>query len=103
MKNLPFKITGEELYELFGKYGAIRQIRLGTTKDTHGTAFVVYEDIYEAKKACEHLSGFNVGNRYIVVLYYNKAKMDEKKSAAERKQDLEVLKKHYGLDEKANN
>jgi pre-mRNA branch site protein p14 len=124
VKNLPFKITGEELYELFGKFGAIRQIRLGTTKDTHGTAFVVYEDIYEAKKACEHLSvtilkrgekkkkkpfflhkqGFNVGNRYIVVLYYNKAKMDEKKSAQERKQDLEMLKKHYGLEqEKATN
>ena len=28
VKNLPFKITGEELYDLFGRYGAIRQIRL---------------------------------------------------------------------------
>lgn len=27
VKNLPFKITAEELYEIFGKYGAIRQIR----------------------------------------------------------------------------
>jgi hypothetical protein len=30
--------------------------------------------------------------------------MDEKKSAQERKQDLEMLKKHYGLEqEKATN
>ena len=35
-----------------------------------GTAFVVYEDIYEAKNACDHLSGFNVCNRYLIVLYY---------------------------------
>ena len=28
VKNLPFKITPEEIYDIFGKYGAIRQIRL---------------------------------------------------------------------------
>ena len=71
------------------------QGRLGTEKGTQGTAFVVFEDIYDAKKACEHLSGFNVGNRYIVVLYYNKQKMQEKKSTQERKEDLEKLKQHY--------
>lgn len=60
-----------------------------------GTAFVVFEDIYDAKKACEHLSGFNVGNRYIVVLYYNKQKKEEKQSRRERQQDLEKLKEHY--------
>ncbi len=32
-------------------------------------------DIFDAKKALEHLSGFNVGNRYIVVLYYNKVRV----------------------------
>ncbi len=26
--NLPFNITAEEMYDIFGKYGAIRQIRL---------------------------------------------------------------------------
>lgn len=42
----------------------------GNTAETRGTAFVVYEDIFDAKNACEHLSGFNVSNRYLVVLYY---------------------------------
>ena len=27
-RNLPFKISAEEMYDIFGKYGAIRQIRL---------------------------------------------------------------------------
>ena len=71
VRNLPFKITPEEMYDIFGKYGALRQVRLGDRKDTKGTAFVVYEDIYDAKNAVEHLSGFNVANRYLIVLYYN--------------------------------
>lgn len=28
IRNLPYKITGEEMYDIFGKYGAIRQIRV---------------------------------------------------------------------------
>lgn len=28
IKNLPYKITAEEMYEIFGKFGAIRQIRM---------------------------------------------------------------------------
>merc|ERR1711893_320790 len=68
VRNLPYKITAEEMYDIFGKYGAIRQIRVGNTPDTRGTAFVVYEDIFDAKNACDHLSGFNVCNRWVVVL-----------------------------------
>ena len=41
VRNLPFKITAEEMYDIFGKYGAVYQIRLGERgKDTRGTAFV---------------------------------------------------------------
>jgi len=28
VKNLSFKVTSEEMYDLFGRFGAIRQIRL---------------------------------------------------------------------------
>ena len=28
VRNLPYKITSEEMYDIFGKYGAIRQIRM---------------------------------------------------------------------------
>lgn len=47
----------------------------GNTTETKGTAFVVYEDIFDAKNACDHLSGFNVCNRYLVVLYFQPNKV----------------------------
>jgi pre-mRNA branch site protein p14 len=28
VKNLPYKITAEEMYDIFGKFGSIRQIRM---------------------------------------------------------------------------
>ncbi len=42
----------------------------GVSGEKRGTAFVVYDDIFDAKNAVDHLSGFNVANRYLVVLYY---------------------------------
>ena len=39
----------------------------------------MYEDIFDAKNACDHLSGFNVCNRYLVVLYYQSTKVSRKK------------------------
>ncbi len=38
----------------------------------------MYEDIYDAKTAVDHLSGFNVANRYLIVLYYNTSKQNKK-------------------------
>lgn len=99
VKNLPFKITPEELFDIFGKYGAIRQIRLGDIQSTKGTAFVVYEDIYDAKSAVEHLSGFNVCGRYLIVLYYQATKHSGASSEdnAQKKQELEALRAKHGL------
>ncbi|KAL3768860.1 hypothetical protein ACHAWO_013146 [Cyclotella atomus] len=94
VRNLPFKITAEELYDIFGKYGAVYQIRLGErSKDTRGTAFVVYEDIYDAKRAVDHLSGFNVGGRYLVVMYYQPAKFQRKADNEEKQRELQELRK----------
>lgn len=94
VRNLPFSITAEELYAVFGKYGAVFQIRLGDkNKDTKGTAFVVYEDIYDAKAAVDHLSGFNIGGRYLVVLYYQPAKFQKRQEAEEKQQEIIELRK----------
>lgn len=38
----------------------------------------MYEDIYDAKTACDHLSGFNVANRYLIVLYFNPVRHNKK-------------------------
>lgn len=42
------------------------QIRQGMANNTKGTAFVVYEDVMDAKQACDKLNGFNFQNRYLV-------------------------------------
>mmetsp|Transcript_10303 Transcript_10303/g.20607 ORF Transcript_10303/g.20607 Transcript_10303/m.20607 type:complete len:136 (-) Transcript_10303:46-453(-) len=97
VRNLPFKITSEELYDLFGRYGAIRQIRKGNTKDTRGTAFVVFEDIYDAKNACDNLSGFHVLDRYLIVLYYQPHKQTKKVMLEKQQEELESMKKRYGV------
>mmetsp|Transcript_2898 Transcript_2898/g.7861 ORF Transcript_2898/g.7861 Transcript_2898/m.7861 type:complete len:136 (+) Transcript_2898:1-408(+) len=98
VRNLPYKISADELYDIFGKYGSIRQIRRGNGPETRGTAFVVYDDIYDAKNAMDHLSGFNVAGRYLVLLYYNPTKMQQKVDARSKREDIDRLKKKYGVE-----
>ncbi|GMF37478.1 unnamed protein product [Phytophthora lilii] len=65
------------------------------------TSFVVYEDIYDAKNAVDHLSGFNVCGRYLIVLYYQANKMQQRKAAVDlnkQKQELQDLKDKYGVE-----
>eukprot|EP01089_Gocevia_fonbrunei_P012201 TRINITY_DN2817_c0_g1_i1.p1 TRINITY_DN2817_c0_g1~~TRINITY_DN2817_c0_g1_i1.p1 ORF type:complete len:119 (+),score=28.24 TRINITY_DN2817_c0_g1_i1:89-445(+) len=99
VKHLPFKIKPEEMYDIFGKYGSIRQIRLGNAKDTRGTAFVVYDDIYDAKNAVDHLSGFNIGGRYLIVLYYQQNKMLKKLDQKAKQKEIAEMKQMYGIGE----
>ena len=80
--------------------------RRGETKETRGTAFVVYEDIYDAKDAVDHLSGFNVGGRYLVVLYFQATRWlscwcvmcraVKTADAKKREQEIEQLKAKFG-------
>ena len=98
VRNLPFNISSEEMYDIFGKFGALRQIRVGNKPDTKGTAFVVYEDIFDAKNACDHLSGFNVQNRYLIVLYYDQNKMHKKLDAQKKRDELSKLKEKLGSE-----
>jgi pre-mRNA branch site protein p14 len=66
----------------------------------HCTAFVVYEDIYDAKAAVDHLSGFNVCGRYLIVLYYQ-AKISQKNvdEKAKRLEIAEIKAKYNVKDE----
>merc|ERR1719352_1026374 len=97
VRNLPYKISADELYDIFGKYGSLRQIRRGNGPETRGTAFVCYDDIYDAKNAMDHLSGFNVAGRYLVLLYYNPAKQHTKVDNASKREEIDRLKKKYGV------
>ncbi|KAI4290052.1 MAG: hypothetical protein L6R35_000674 [Caloplaca aegaea] len=94
-----YNVAAEELFDLFGKFGPVRQIRQGIASNTKGTAFVVYEDVMDAKQACDKLNGFNFQNRYLVVLYHQPDKMAKsKEDLAERQENLEKLKRQHGIE-----
>jgi pre-mRNA branch site protein p14 len=76
VRNLPISIDGQDLYELFGRYGAIRQIRLGNTSRTASTAYVVYEDVFDAQVAKDNLNGYTMGSRYLIVQYHRLDKVN---------------------------
>ena len=103
VKNLSYNIDPPALFALFGKFGPIRQIRAGTSPSAKGTAFVVYEDVADAKQACDKLNGYNFMNRYLVVLYHQPEKMKDGmvgdgKSVEERKEELERVKREHGIE-----
>ncbi|XP_046675197.1 splicing factor 3B subunit 6-like [Homalodisca vitripennis] len=105
IRNLPYKITAEEMYDIFGKYGAIRQIRVGNTPG-HQRHCVCWsmKIFFDAKNACDHLSGFNVCNRYLVVLiiclYFRPTKAFKRVDVDKKKEEIDKVKSKYGLDEK---
>jgi pre-mRNA branch site protein p14 len=70
----------------------------GTAADTRGTAFVVYDDVFDAKNACEHLSGFNIMGRYLIVLYYQPNKATKKTNLKKKEEELMQLKDKYGVE-----
>ncbi|UZP32828.1 hypothetical protein NXS19_000644 [Fusarium pseudograminearum] len=82
VKNLSYNVTPEELFDLFGKFGPIRQVR---------------QDVTDAKQACDKLNGFNFQNRYLVVLYHQPDKMAKSKEDLEaRRESLAQLKQQHG-------
>jgi len=99
VRNLPYKITSEEIYDIFGKFGAIRQVRIGTASNTKGTAFVVMEDIYDAKMARDKLSGFNVCGRYLNILYFQ-PKRGKSIDIEAKRMELEALRKQHNIIKK---
>lgn len=74
VRNLPYTIGADELYEVFGKFGGVAQIRTGNEASTKGTGYIVYHDIYDAKAAVDSLNGFKVSGRFLVVSYHNPTK-----------------------------
>lgn len=97
VKNLPFKLTGEDMYKIFGRYGRIRQIRMGNGKETKGTAFVIYMNLAEAKAAMEALTGFNVEQRYLSVLYFHPSKKKAALDLEKKRQEIEELRQQYNM------
>ncbi|ERF72838.1 Pre-mRNA branch site p14-like protein [Endocarpon pusillum Z07020] len=99
IKNLSYNLDPPSLFALFSKFGPVRQIRQGNSANTKGTAFVVYDEVADAKQACDKLNGFNFMNRYLVVLYHQPEKMAKSaENLAERQERLERVKRENGID-----
>ena len=98
VRNLPYDITDEDMYGIFGRYGAIRQVRMGDTQQTKGTAYVIYEDIYDARNAQGQLSGYNLKNRYLVVNYHQEKNLRTKLSVEEQEEELRRMQEAAGVD-----
>ena len=69
--------------------------------DTRGTAFVVYEDIYDAKAALDALQGFSVNNRYLIVLYFQQSRITKRLDTQKKERELELIREKFGLKKEA--
>lgn len=68
--NLPFRLTQEELSELFAPFGEIDRVHIVTDRETgraRGFGFVEMPNAEEANKAIEGLNGQDVGGRALTV------------------------------------
>ncbi|KAJ1033030.1 hypothetical protein NDA16_000309 [Ustilago loliicola] len=101
VKNLNYNTTGADLYQIFGRFGAIRQIRLGDGPKAKGTAYVVYEEMADAKRASDNLNGFHLNEHYIVVLFHMPARLAAKADLARREAELAELKALHNITDDA--
>ncbi|CAD2214434.1 pre-mRNA branch site protein p14 [Angomonas deanei] len=98
---LPSGLDGAILYEIFGEFGAVQQIRKGSSKITKGCAIVVYQQCEAARKAIEKLNNYQLQKRMLRITVYDENR--DKRSLEKRKRKREVTyeyKKH--IEEAAN-
>jgi hypothetical protein len=49
-------------------------------------------------QAADHLSGFNVQNRYLIVLYYNPTRQNKKSNLKDQEEKLRAMQEKHGVD-----
>ncbi|KAG7666206.1 uncharacterized protein J8A68_000251 [[Candida] subhashii] len=108
VRNLPYNTSTESLYEFFGKYGNINQIRIpdpranssSSSSAQQGTCFIIYNNTTNAIRAAHDLNGVNFNGRYLVTSLYH---VDRSKIANEeltlRQEHLNELKKMYEISD----
>jgi pre-mRNA branch site protein p14 len=74
VRNVPYTASAEDVAELFGRFGAVRQIRLGVEKGAKGSAFVIFDDLFAAQRAHDALDNYHMQDRYIIVRYHRAKK-----------------------------
>lgn len=74
--NLDYRISEEDLYELFSEYGHVTSVRIVRDKSSHrskGFAFVEMEHDFEANRVVDNANGLFVAERKIVVRFGHQA------------------------------
>jgi GTP-binding nuclear protein Ran len=64
--NLPYDVSSEELAELFGKYGMVKEVHMGRDRKTglsKGYAFIEYASEDDAMDARDHLQSYDLRGR----------------------------------------
>uniref|UniRef100_A0A7S4N5N7 RRM domain-containing protein n=1 Tax=Paramoeba aestuarina TaxID=180227 RepID=A0A7S4N5N7_9EUKA len=85
VRNLPSKVTSEQIYQLFGKFGYVYCVWMGKANSTRGSAYVMFADILEAKEAVTQLNNLKIGSRHLSVVYFSKEKQEKSTLAREKK------------------
>jgi RNA recognition motif-containing protein len=74
--NLDYRISEEDLYELFSEYGHVTSVRIVRDKISHrskGFGFVEMEHDFEANRAVDNANGLFVADRKMVVRFGHQA------------------------------
>lgn len=70
VKNIPYNASTSLLYDVFGKFGPIHQLRISDGLVPKGTCYVVYATLDAARQAAKELNGVNFHSRYLVAHLY---------------------------------
>ena len=68
--NMPFRMTKDELYDLFAQAGAVVSVHIPTDRETgrpRGCGFVEMEEPAAIDQAVQMFDGYTVENRALVV------------------------------------
>ncbi len=68
--NMPFRMTRDELFDLFAQAGAVTSVHIPTDRETgrpRGFGFVEMEDPSSVDQAVQMFNGYSVDGRALVV------------------------------------
>ncbi|EGW31249.1 uncharacterized protein SPAPADRAFT_56134 [Spathaspora passalidarum NRRL Y-27907] len=100
VKNLPYKVSTSSMYEFFGQFGNINQIRISNEESTQGSCFIIYSNLANAIRAANELNGVNFQGRYLVTSLYPVDKsLINKEEMILRKEQLSQLKQQYSIQD----
>ncbi|KAJ1475953.1 hypothetical protein T484DRAFT_1908756, partial [Baffinella frigidus] len=75
VRNLPKDMTPAKYQEMFGQFGEMVKVWLGTRSDVAGTAYVAYAEPDQALRAMHSLTGLKVQDKYLIVYLHNPKRM----------------------------